>query len=109
MTLARLSQFCPSALLIASMAIPKSSAVAQELQRNPIVMHERNHVTTPVPFREMTPVPWHNLSRVMPEHDRAPQRHISNVPDTVAQGDFEGMPLVGTLPGLSFDGITDAQ
>jgi len=43
----------------------------------------------------------------MPEHARAPQRHISNVPDAVAQS--EVLRQVATTSLLNFDGITDAQ
>jgi hypothetical protein len=82
-------------------------ASAQQVQRNPIVVHATNHTTTPLAFRDMTPVPWHNASKVMPEHDRAPQRHISNVPDAVAQS--EVLSQVATTNLLNFDGITDAQ
>jgi hypothetical protein len=82
-------------------------ASAQQVQRNPIVVHATSHTTTPLAFRDMTPVPWHNASKVMPEHDRAPQRHISNVPDAVAQS--EVLSQVATTSLLNFDGITDAQ
>ncbi len=82
-------------------------ASAQQVQRNPIVVHATSHTTTPLAFRDMTPVPWHNASKVMPEHDRAPQRHISNVPDAVAQS--EVLRQVATTSLLNFDGITDAQ
>ena len=82
-------------------------ASAQQVQRNPIVVHATSHTTTPLAFRDMTPVPWHNASKVMPEHDRAPQRHISSVPDAVAQS--EVLRQVATTSLLNFDGITDAQ
>src|SRR5260370_36177499 len=82
-------------------------ASAQQVQRNPIVVHATSHTTTPLAFRDMTPVPWHNASKVMPEHDRAPQPHISNVPDAVAQS--EVLRQVATTSLLNFDGITDAQ
>ena len=82
-------------------------APAQQVQRNPIVVQATSHTTTPLAFRDMTPVPWHNASKVMPEHDRAPQRHISNVPDAVAQS--EVLSQVATTSLLNFDGITDAQ
>jgi hypothetical protein len=55
----------------------------------------------------MKPVPWHNASKVMPEHDRAPVRHISNEPDAVAQ--TTELPQVSTTNLLNFDGINDAQ
>jgi hypothetical protein len=83
------------------------SASAQQLQRNPIVVHATAHTTTPLAFRDMTPVPWHNTSKVMPEHDRAPYPHISSMPDPVTQS--LRLPPVSTTPGLSFDGITDSQ
>jgi hypothetical protein len=83
------------------------SASAQQVQRNPIVVHATAHTTTPLAFRDMTPVPWHNASKVMPEHDRAPHPHISSVPDAVTQS--LTLPLVSTTPGLSFDGIADSQ
>jgi hypothetical protein len=82
-------------------------ASAQQVQRNPIVVNATAHVTTPLAFRDMTPVPWHNVSKVMPEHDRAPRPHISNVPDALAQ--TEVLRQVGTTSFLNFDGITDAQ
>jgi hypothetical protein len=83
--------------------------LAQEVnvQRNPIVVQATAHTTTPLAFRDMTPVPWHNLSKVMPEHDRAPHRHISNVPDELTQ--IEVLPPVSTTNLLNFDGINDAQ
>ena len=79
---------------------------AVPVQRNPIVTHARN-ATTPLSFRDMPDVGWHNASKVMPEHDRAPYRHISNQPDTVAQS--EVLPPVSTTAGFNFDGINDAQ
>ena len=51
------------------------SASAQQVQRNPIVVYATAHTTTPLAFRDMAPVPWHNVSKVMPEHDRAPFPH----------------------------------
>jgi hypothetical protein len=83
------------------------SASAQQVQRNPIVVHATAHTTTPLAFRDMTPVPWHNASKVMPEHDRAPYPHISGVPDAVTQS--LTLPLISTSLLLNFDGITDAQ
>ena len=82
---------------------------AQQVQRNPIVIHETTHTTTPLAFRDMTPVPWHNASKVMPEHDRAPFPHIGTTPDTLFQGDEALGPFVSTTNLLSFDGINDAQ
>jgi hypothetical protein len=55
----------------------------------------------------MAPEPWHNVSKVMIEHDRAPYPHISNQPDSVFQR--EVLPLVSTTSLLNFDGIVDAQ
>jgi len=107
MRIGSISRLSLAASLVGMLAAPVLPAGAQDVQTDPIVMHETNHVITTVPLREMTPVPWHNLSRVMPEHDRAPFRHVSNVPDPLVQ--LENLPLVGTVPGLSFDGITDAQ
>jgi len=77
------------------------------VQRNPVVVHDTKHLTTAQAFREMTPEPWHNVSKVMIEHDRAPYPHISKQLDTVLQN--EVLSLVSTTPGLNFDGITDAQ
>src|SRR5258707_5709596 len=76
------------------------------VQRNPIVT-EAKHSTTTLAFRDMVDVGWHNVSKVMPEHDRAPKRHISNQLDPVAQ--TEVLQPVSTTGILSFDGITDAQ
>jgi hypothetical protein len=81
-------------------------ASAQNIQRNPIVT-QATHVTTTQAFRDMTPVPWHNLSKVMPEHDRSGRPHISSVPDPVVQTEI--LAPVSTTNLLSFDGITDAQ
>ena len=81
---------------------------AQEVQRNPIVIHETAHTTTPLAFRDMKPVPWRNVSRVMPEHDRAPFPHISTEPEAPFQEPAVA-PLVSTTGLLSFDGINDAQ
>ena len=85
----------------------QSPAQSAPVQRNPIVIRDIQHVTTSLAFREMTPVPWHNQSKVMPEHDRSINPHISNVPDAVTQTLV--LPQVSTTPGLSFDGINDAQ
>ncbi len=83
------------------------SAPAQQVQRNPIVVPATNHATTPRAFRDMTPVPWHNASKVMPRPGRAPRPHISDVPDALIQS--EVLSEVRTTGLLNFDGITDAQ
>src|SRR5215471_9132318 len=106
MRIGSMGRFSLAAGLI-GIAVSALPLQGQDIQTNPIVKHEKNHVTTVIPFREMTPVPWHNLSKVMPEHDRAPFQHISNVPDSQVQ--LETLPLVGTTGLLSFDGINDAQ
>ncbi len=87
------------------------SAPAQQVQRNPIVVHATNHATTPRAFRDMTPVPWHNASKVMPPPRRAPQPHISVEPDALIQSEVQSevLPQVRTTSLLSFDGITAAQ
>jgi hypothetical protein len=103
-------RFCRNFAMCSGLALlflAMISASAQQVQRNPIVVHATAHTTTPLAFRDMTPVPWHNASKVMPEHDRAPHPHISGVPDAVTQS--LTLPLVSTIPGLSFDGITDLQ
>jgi hypothetical protein len=96
-----------AALLV--VACSTGAAISQDVpvQRNPLVVRESNHVTTTQAFRDMIPEPWHNVSRVMIEHDRAPFPHISNQPDSVLQ--TEVLPLVNTTTLLNFDGITDAQ
>ena len=91
------------ALMIPAMLLAQDVPV----QRNPIVVHATAHMTTPQAFRDMTPVPWHNLSKVMPEHDRAPFRHISKTPDELTQ--TVKLPPVATTNILNFDGINDAQ
>ena len=93
-------------LAIAAVAAAGVSLQAQEMQGNPTVTHAA-HVTTVVPLRDMAPVPWHNLSKVMPEHDRAPVAHIGPGPDTVLQTEI--LPEVSTTNLLNFDGINDAQ
>lgn len=87
------------------------SASAQQVQRNPIVVHATNHATTPRAFRDMTPVPWHNTSKVMPRPGRAPHPHISDVPDALIQSEVQSevLPQVRTTSLLNFDGITAAQ
>src|SRR5437660_3293860 len=84
-------------------------ASAQQVQRNPTVVHETAHTTTPLAFRDMKPVPWHNASKVMVEHDRSPVRHIGNMPDPLVRETAPELPLVGTTSLLNFDGINDAQ
>jgi hypothetical protein len=76
------------------------------VQRNPIVMHS-THVTTTQAFRDMKEVPWHNVSKVMPEHKRYGAAHIGSDIDAVLQ--TEKLPNVATTNLLSFDGITDTQ
>src|SRR5713226_6884804 len=82
-----------------------STSFSQDVpvQKNPIVMHS-NPVTTTQAFRDMKEVPWHNVSKVMPEHKRYGTAHISNEPDSVAQ--TEVLPNVSTTNLLNFDGIT---
>ncbi len=94
--------------LIALAVIASATCVAsaQQVQRNPIVTHT-TPVTTTQAFRDMTPEPWHNVSKVMPEHDRSLKPHVSNQPDSVFQ--TEVLAPVGTKNLLSFDGITDTQ
>jgi hypothetical protein len=94
---------------LATVAFVPGSTLAQDtvpVQRNPIVIHA-THATTTVPFRDLPDVGWHNMTKVMVEHDRAPYRHITSQRDTVAQ--TEVLPLVSTTPGFNFDGIVDAQ
>src|SRR3981081_3038328 len=82
-------------------------ASAQQVQRNPLVVNATAHVPTPFAFRDIPTVRCHNVSKVMPEHDRAPRPHISNVPDALTQ--TEVLRQVGPTGLLNFDGITDAQ
>jgi len=84
-------------------------ASAQQVQRNPTVVHETAHTTTPLAFRDMKPVQWHNTTKVMVEHDRNPVRHISNMPDPLVRETTTAVPPVGTTSLLNFDGINDAQ
>ena len=79
---------------------------AVSVQKDPIVT-QATHATTPLAFRDMVDVGWHNISKVMPEHDRAPLRHISNQPDTAVQQTV--LPPVSATVGFNFDGITDSQ
>ena len=98
----------PALLSVCFVSFTAERAAAQEaVQRNPIVTHDVNHVTTGLAFRDMAPVPWHNRSKVMPEHDRSIIPHRSNEPDTLTQTLV--LPEVNTTAGLSFDGINDAQ
>ncbi len=89
-------------------AVLAGNLFAQDVpvQTNPTVT-EATHATTTMPFRDMADVGWHNVSKVMIEHDRSPKRHISRQPDAAAQ--TEVLPLIGATIGLNFDGITDSQ
>lgn len=105
-----MSRFCrnlATCLGLALLLVSLLSAQEVLVQRNPIVVHATAHTTTPQAFRDMAPVPWHNLSKVMPEHDRAPHPHISSMGDAVAQ--TEVLKPVSTTNLLNFDGINDAQ
>lgn len=82
-------------------------SLAQNVQRNPIVIHELNHTTTPLPLREMTQVAPHNQNRLMPEHKVFGHAHIGTVEPFIES--LEVMPLVGTTSGLNFSGITGNQ
>jgi hypothetical protein len=80
------------------------SGSAQQVQKDPVVVHATNHATTPRAFRDMTPVPWPNASKVMRRPGRAPHPHISLVPDASFQSEVlpEALPEVHTdslLPG----------
>src|SRR6266568_2042398 len=88
----------PAALALCLAPLGASSSLAQDapVQRNPIVIHDIRHATTGLAFRDMTPVPWHNQSKVMPEHDRSINPHISNVPDSLTQTMV--LPEVSTTP-----------
>ena len=104
-------RFTSLSLLAALSALCCTSvAFAQEgisVQRNPIVVQAR-HTTTAIAFRDMVDVGWHNISKVMPEHDRALKPHIGNSPfDAVAQSDT--LSQVAATTGLNFDGIKDSQ
>jgi hypothetical protein len=80
--------------------------MAEQVQRNPIVVHA-HHVTTKVPIRDMPSVPFGNVSKIMPEHDENPNVHVSHVSDPVAQ--TIELPEVKTTDLLSFDGIFDSE
>jgi len=80
--------------------------LAESVQTHPIVTLA-HHVTTTIPMRDMPEVPLHNASKVMPEHDRPPVIHVTNLPDTAAQ--TIELPEVKTQNILSFDGINDSQ
>ncbi|HEV2381143.1 MAG TPA: hypothetical protein VG206_15285 [Terriglobia bacterium] len=99
----------PAALMfcLAPLTARRSAAQDVPVQRNPIVTQDVKHVTTGLAFRDMAPVPWHNQSKVMPEHDRSINPHVSNEPDSVTQTLL--LPEVSTTAGLSFDGLDDAQ
>lgn len=86
--------------------LPYLASAQEVVQRDPIVTHAIP-VTTTQAFRDMKEVPWHNVSKVMPEHKRSGGAHIGTEPDSVAQ--FEVLPPVSTTNLLSFDGITDNQ
>ena len=104
----RISAFSSlAALTVAACSIGAAFSQDVPVQRNPVVVHDSNHLTTTQAFRDMAPEPWHNVSKVMIEHDRAPYPHISNQPDSVFQR--EVLPLVSTTSLLNFDGIVDAQ
>ena len=96
-----------SGLVVGLVSLVSASEPTAKVQTNPIVVEATSHMTTPQAFRDMTPVPWHNASKVMVEHDRSPMRHISHSPDAVAQIDVLGH--VATTNVLNFDGINDAQ
>ena len=85
-----------------------SAAVAQDtvVQKNPIVVQAR-HAETSLAFRDLADVGWHNISKVMPEHDRSLNPHISGQRDTVAQTEILAPVSANTI--LNFDGITDSQ
>lgn len=104
----RFTVLSPLAALTAVICLT-GSVLAQDVpvQTNPIIIHS-THATTTQALRDMVDVGWHNTSKIMIEHDRAPFRHISNEPgDAVAQ--TEVLPPVSTTPGLNFDGIIDSQ
>ncbi|MCU1300295.1 MAG: hypothetical protein JWQ87_579, partial [Candidatus Sulfotelmatobacter sp.] len=77
-----------------------------KVQKNPVVT-TATHVTTTQALRDMKAEPWHNVSKVMPEHKRYGGQHISNQPDPVEQ--TEVLSQVSTTNLLSFDGIIDSQ
>jgi len=85
-----------------------SAAVAQDtvVQKNPIVVQAR-HAETSLAFRDLADVGWHNISKVMPEHDRSLNPHISGQRDTVAQTEILAPVSANTI--LNFDGINDSQ
>jgi hypothetical protein len=76
-------RFCKNLAICSGFALLFLSPVssAQQIQKDPIVVHATNHATTPRAFRDMTPVPWHNASKVMRRPGRAPHPHIGLVPD----------------------------
>lgn len=94
------------AMVVLGGATLSLNAQSESVQKNPIVT-QAEHVTTTTAFRDMADVPWHNVSKLMPEHDRVPRPHRSNMPDAAAQ--TVTLPPVSTTNLLSFDGINDAQ
>jgi len=93
-------------LLLSLLVVLTGISSAEQVQRNPIVIHA-HYVTTTIPVRNMPAAPFGNVSKVMPEHDENPNVHMSNLPDTAAQ--YVVLPEVKTQNLLSFDGIFDAQ
>jgi len=80
--------------------------MAESVQTHPTVTYAQPH-TLATPVRDMASAPSHNASKVMPEHDRPPVVHTTNLPDTAIQE--VDLPQVKTQNLLSFDGITDSQ
>jgi hypothetical protein len=93
---------------VACLTAPVLAESAAPVQKNPAVIHA-THTTTPLAFRDMADVGWHNASKVMIEHDRAPYRHIGNQPDVDEVAQTEVLPPVSTTSLLNFDGIIDSQ
>jgi len=81
--------------------------LAQQVQRNPILI-QSNHVRTTVPLRDMKEVPVLNTLKEMPELDEPVFAHVSKQKDAVAQ-DITTAPPVKTQNLLSFSGITGVQ
>jgi len=97
----------PTVLVALSALCCANSAVAQEtVQKNPIVVQAR-HAETSLAFRDLPDVGWHNISKVMPEHDRALTSHISGKPDAALQTEVLAPVSANLL--LNFDGILDSQ
>ncbi len=101
----KLQQKCRSVGIV--LLLSPLFASAQKMQSIPFVRRATAHVTTPLAFRNMTPVPWHNASKVMPDHDRGGKQNITALPDALIQQQV--LPQVTTSNFLNFDGITDAQ